>query len=317
VTGITAAIPSTGDHQNVQILSRQETRKVQSGAAFRFQMPLATKMTNAMISRQEVALQELTSVMDRFAGAMMLLVMAYAHQRNAERDAHWLTLQMTKEFGAMVAYTRRIVETTRTMEALKTIRKACQDCYEEAEHYVGYRKILDWYEDGKAYEVPEMWGYGDYGDFAPGPAMKQSLWPEHYGYVEMAKRLSEETASPWVRDVIYANREGAAVAFHHAMSQLPQIDEFARRVVAHEREVARDELYHGPQLLRELARAVPSEAELQEAVAKITELRLQELRQRNEQLQHPLGPTAMATLERDFREKRGDRIPIFSMIPRS
>jgi hypothetical protein len=270
-----------------------------------------------MAPNGEIAFQELTEVMDRFAGAMERVVHAYAHHRNPERDAHWLALQMTKEFGAMVAYSRKIVDTTRKMEPLKTIRKACQDCYEEAEHYVGYRLIFDWYEQGKAYEVPEMWGYGDFGDFAPGPGMKQSLWPEHYGYVSMAKRLSEETASPWVREVVYANREGAAVAFHHAMSQLPPTDEFARRVVAHEREVARDELYHGPQLLRELARTVPSEAELKEAIAKVTELRVQELRQRNEQFLHPLDEEAMARLEHDYRERRGEPVPIFSTIPRN
>jgi hypothetical protein len=265
----------------------------------------------------EVALQRLTDVMDHFAGAMMRVVNAYAESRNPQRDAHWLALQMTKEFGAMVAYSRKIVETTRKMEPLKTIRKACQDCYEEAEHYVGYRLIFDWYEEGKAYPVPDMWGYGDFGDFAPGPEMKQSLWPEHHGYVAMAKRFSEEASSPWVRDVIYANREGAAVAFHHAMTLLPAADEFAKRVIAHEREVARDELYHGPQLLRELARTVPSEAELEEAVAKITELRVQELRQRNEQFLHPLDPAAVAQLESDFRAMRSECVPIFSTMPRN
>jgi hypothetical protein len=273
------------------------------------------KAMKAMPPSPEVAFKELTDVMDRFAGAMAHVVRAYSHQRNPERDAHWLTLQMTKEFGAMVAYSRKIVETAGKMEPLKTIRKACQDCYEEAEHYVGYRLIFDWYEVGKACEIPEMWGYGDFGDFAPGPGMKRSLWPEHYGYVAMARSLSEETASAWVRDVVYANREGAAVAFHHAMSQLPSTDEFAKRVIAHEREVARDELFHGPQLLRELARACPSEEELEEAVAKVTALRVQELRQRNEQFLHPLDETAMSALERDFREGTGECIPIFSTIP--
>lgn len=274
------------------------------------------KTESAAVSA-EVALERLTGVMDHFAGAMTQLVNAYADARNPERDMYWLALQMTKEYGAMVAYSRKIVETTRKMEPLKAIRKACQDCYEEAEHYVGYRLIFDWYEPGKAYPVPQMWGYGDFGDFAPGPEMKESLWPEHHGYVAMAKRLSEETASPWVRDVIYANREGAAVAFHHAMSQLPATDEFAKRVIAHEREVARDELYHGPQLLRELARTVPSEAELEEALAKITDLRVQELRQRNEQFLHPLDPTAMAQLEAEFRALRSERVPIFSTMPKN
>jgi hypothetical protein len=272
---------------------------------------------NTTAPSAEAAFRALTDVMDRFAGTLAQVVRAYAHQRNPERDVRWLGLQMTKEFGAMVAYSRKIVATASGMEPLKAIRKACQDCYEEAEHYVGYRLIFDWYEPAKTCEVPEMWGYGDFGDFSPGPAMKQSLWPEHYGYVALAKRLRDETECPWVREVVCANREGAAVAFHQALSQLPPTDEFAKRVVAHEREVARDELFHGPQLLRELARVCPSEKDLEEAIAKITELRVQELRQRNEQFLHPLDETAMAALERDFREGRGECVPIFSTVPRN
>ena len=39
---------------------------------------------------EEVALQKLTNVMDRFAGAMTRVVNAYAETRNPERDVHRL-----------------------------------------------------------------------------------------------------------------------------------------------------------------------------------------------------------------------------------
>ena len=260
----------------------------------------------------EVAKEKLSSVMDRFAGGVGRVVEAYGKNRSRERDTYWLALQMTKEFGAMVAYSRKIVSRARNMDPIESIRKASQDCYEEAEHYVGYRLILDWYLDGKPCEVPEMWGYGDFGDFAPGPGMKRTLWPEHHDYVAMARRLSEETKSDWVRQVVVANREGSAVAFHHAMSKLPETDELMKRVVAHEKEVARDELYHGAQLIHELAQTVPSEEALEEALQKVTDLRVQELKQRNEQFMHPLDKAAMDQLERDFRANRTEAIPLFS-----
>ena len=263
----------------------------------------------------EIAQAKLSGVMDRFVGAMGRVVEAYAKNRNRERDIYWLALQMTKEFGAMVGYSRKIVSRARAMEPIAFIRKASQDCYEEAEHYVGYRKVLEWYLEGKPCEVPEMWGYGDFAEVGgPGPGMKRSLWPEHHDYVAMAKRLAEETRSPWVREVILANREGAAVAFHHMMSNLPATDEFMKRVVELEKDVARDELYHGPEMIHELSKTVPSEADLEEAVQKITELRVQELRQRNEQFLHPLDLAAMEQLERDFRSGRTEAVPLFSAM---
>lgn len=263
----------------------------------------------------EIAFEKISAVMDRYSGAMMQVAEAYAANRNRQRDIHWLALQMTKEFGAMVGYSKKIVSRARNREPLESVRKASQDCYEEAEHFIGYREVLEWALAGEPCQVPEMWGYGDYAEAGgPGPGMKRSLWPEHHDYVAMAKRFADETQSDWVRQVILANREGAAVAFHHAMSCLPATDEFMKRVVALEKEVARDELYHGPELIRELAKKVPSEEELEEAVSKITELRVQELKQRNEQFLHPLDQAAMEALERDFRAHRTAAVPLFSSM---
>ena len=256
---------------------------------------------------------ELAGLMDSFTGAINRVGLAYAERRNRERDIHWLALQTAKEFGAMVLHSRIMIRKAREMDSLESIRKSSTDSYEEAEHYWGYRTILDWYLKGQPCEVPEMWGYGDFHEAGgPGPGLKQSLWPEHCGYIDLARRLAAECRSPWAQQVIRSNREGAAVCFHYVLSKLPATDEFMQRVTRHERSVAEDELHHGPELIEELSRTIQSAEELEEAIGKLTILRMQELRQRNEQFLHPLTPAELAELERDFRQKKVEPIPLFS-----
>ena len=258
--------------------------------------------------------EELAGLMDSFTGAMNRVVTAYAERRNRDRDIYWLALQTTKEYGAIRSHIRIMMQKAKEMQPLDSIRKSSNDAYEEAEHYHGYRTILDWVLGGQPCPVPEWWGYGDFGEaFDTGPEMKQSLWPEHYGYVEMARRLSAEARSPWVEAVIRSNREGAAVSFHYVLSKLPATDEYMKRVTQHERSVAEDELHHGPELIEKLARQVQSEADVAEVVEKLTQLRVQELRQRNEQFMHPLSPAEFAAVESDFRQKRMEPITLFSV----
>lgn len=256
---------------------------------------------------------ELADLMDTFTGAVDRVVQAYAGRRNRERDIYWLALQTTKEYGAMVLHARHMMRKARDMEPLESIEKSGHDSLEEAEHYYGYRKILEWYLNGQPCSVPEWWGYGDSAEQGgAGPNLKHSLWPEHYGYLELAKWLAEQASTPWVRAVVASNREGAAVAFHYAMSKLPAADEYLKRVVQHERTVAEDELHHGPELLQELSRTIQSEQELAEAKQRVSELRVQELRQRNEQFMHPLTPAELRQLEENFLAKRIEPIALFS-----
>ena len=267
-----------------------------------------------MPPKAEQVREELAGLMDLFTGAMNRVVTAYAERRNRDRDIYWLALQAAKEYGAIGTHFRIMMQKAKDMQPLQSIRKSSEDAYEEVEHYYGYRKILDWYLDGQPCPVPDWWDYGDFGEaFNAGPAMKQSLWPEHYGYVEMARRLSAEARSPWVEQVIRSNREGAAVSFHYVFSKLPATDEYMKRVTQHEHSVAEDELHHGPELIEKLARQVQSEAEVAEAVARLTDLRVQELRQRNEQFMNPLSPAEFAALESDFRQKRVEPITLFSV----
>ena len=112
--------------------------------------------------------------------------------------------------------------------------------------------------------------------------------------------------------MIATNIEGAAVGFHYVMTKLTVTDEFTERFIRHERTVVQDELHHGPELIQELAKTLESQEELEEAKQKVTELRVQELRQRNEQFLHPLTEAEMNQLEQDFRQRRIEPIPLFS-----
>lgn len=259
--------------------------------------------------------EELSTLMDRYTGAMNPVIQAYVQRRTRERDINWVALQATKEYGAMRMHGWAMFRKAKDMDTLQSIRKSCEDSYEEAEHYWGLMKILEWYLDGKPCEVKEMWGYGDFTEAnGPGPGMKESLWPEQYRYFAMSQQIMKETKSAWVREVIGSNVEGAAVSFHHLLSLVPPTDEFLKRVAEHERSIADDERHHGPQMIRQLARTVKSEAELDEAIRKITELRVQELRQRNEQFLHPLNAAEMKQLEDDFRNHRIEPVPLFSSV---
>ncbi len=209
-------------------------------------------------------------------------------------------------------HARTMFRKAKAMDRLQSIRKSCEDSFEEAEHYWGLMNLLNWYLEGKPCEVKEMWGYGDFSETnGPGPGMKESLWPESYRYFAMGQDIKK--CSQWVQEVISTNVEGAAAAFHYLMSQIPPKDEFLKRVAEHEKSIAQDELHHGPQMLRELAANAPSERELDEAIDKLKQLRVQELRQRNEQFLHPLTPAEMKQLEDDFLQGRIDPIAVFSV----
>ena len=259
--------------------------------------------------------EEISNLMDLYTGAMNRVVTAYAERRNRDRDINWVALQATKEYGAMRLHTWLMWKKAKEMDTLDNIRKSCEDSFEEAEHYWGLMKILDWYLEGKPCEVKEMWGYGDFTDTnGPGAGMKANLWPESQRYFALAQQQQKETQSAWVCEFIHTNVEGAAVAFHHLVSLLPATDEFMKRVTEHERSIADDERHHGPQMIRQLARTVPSEKDLDEAIQKLMELRVQELRQRNEQFLHPLSPVEMKQLEADFLARKIAPISLFGAV---
>ena len=256
---------------------------------------------------------ELEGLIARYAGAAKRVAAAYAERRTRERDINFLALQATKEYGAMVYHSGAMWRKAKALDSIANVRKSSYDAYEEAEHFQGYMKILNWRLNGEPCQVPEMWGYGDISEkFGAGPGMKESLWPEHYRYFAMGQRLAEEAHSEWMRQVILTNREGAAVGFHYVMSQLPATDEFMKRLTEHERSVAEDELHHGSEMIPELVRTFTSPQELEEVKRQVTEIHIQELRQRNEQFLHPMTPAEIGQLEQDMRGNRIEPVDIFA-----
>jgi hypothetical protein len=256
---------------------------------------------------------ELAGIMDHFTGAMDEVVRAYAKKRNRNRDINWLALQTAKEYGAIRTHARNMLNQAKNMKPIEEIKKSAHDATEEVDHYYGYRQILEWCLDGKPCAVKKWWDYGDFAEKGgAGPKMKKSLWPEHVDYLEMNKTLASKTRSPWVREVILSNREGAAVAFHYVMSRLPAKDAYMRRLTKHERSVAVDELHHGPEMIAILAKTIKSEKQLEEAKEKVQQMRVQELHQRNEQFLHPLSKANMKKLEKNFLAGTTKAIPLFS-----
>ena len=238
---------------------------------------------------------------------------SWAKRRTAKTDIAWLALQASKEFGAIRTHARITLSRAKNMAPLKMVKKAAHDSAEEIDHYYGYREILDWKLNGKPCPVNRWWDYGDFAEEGgAGPKMSAKLWPEHVGYLELNKKLAKSARSEWVRQVILSNREGAAVAFHLVMSKLPKTDEYMKRLTKHEHTVAVDELHHGPEMIDELAKTIKSAADLEAAKKAIIQMRIQELRQRNEQFQNPLSKKELAKLEADFVAGKTPAIPLFS-----
>lgn len=266
-----------------------------------------------MSSLQKRVKTEIAGIMDRYTGAMDQLVKAYAKRRNSKRDIAWLALQASKEFGAIRTHARITLSRAKNMAPLKMVKKAAHDSAEEIDHYYGYREILEWKLNGKPCPVNRWWDYGDFAEEGgAGPKMSPKLWPQHVAYLELNKKLAKTARSEWVRQVILSNREGAAVAFHLVMSKLPKTDEYMKRLTKHEHTVAVDELHHGPEMIDELAKTIKSEADLEAAKKAIVQMRIQELRQRNEQFQNALSAKELAKLEADFVAGKTPAIPLFS-----
>ncbi|MSO20684.1 MAG: hypothetical protein EXQ56_09530 [Acidobacteria bacterium] len=266
-----------------------------------------------MATLQKQVKTEIAGIMDRYTGAMDTLVKAFAKRRNSTRDIYWLALQASKEFGAIRTHARVMMSRAKRMEPLADIKKSAHDSAEEIDHYYGYRQILDWKLNGKTCTVNRWWDYGDFAEEGgAGPKMSAKLWPEHVGYLELNKKLARQTKSQWVRDVILSNREGAAVAFHFVMSHLPAKDAYMKKITKHEHAVAVDELHHGPEMIDELAKTVKSPRDLETAKKAIMQMRIQELRQRNEQFLYPLSARELAKLEKDFLAGKTPAIPLFS-----
>lgn len=253
-------------------------------------------------------------IMDRCAAAMKQVVDAYVAHRTRERDINWLALQAAKEYTAVHVHGRRLLGPTEPLASAQEVQKALKIAAEEVEHYAAYMEVLNWYLEGQPCPVKDWKRYGNPAayEWRFGGSFEdtKALWPSSYTYYTTRIRVCKES-SPWGTAAILACGEGGAVGWHHRMSQLDPGDPFFARIVPIEKNIAADELYHGPETIARLAITPPSEQEFEEVKKRIELGRAWELRQRNEQFLHPLNETEMKAIEGDFVNNRTEPLTLF------
>lgn len=247
---------------------------------------------------------EVLRVLDQGATAVAAVVEAYAAQRSPERDVNWLAVQAGKEFGAITLQHERARDAIRTGRPEKVPMWA-RAMEEENEHYLGYLGLLE--DTAGVAPVEGMYQYFALkvrnGRYSIDPLMEavRDRWPDNHRYfAENAHYIN--TWDSWASRLVGAQVEGAGVAWHWAMSLLPQVDDFARREAEMEEAIVSDELHHGPEEIADLAAHYDAGAgiDFDEVLRVLRHLRCLEVRQRNEQYLHPLGEADLQGLEREL-----------------
>ncbi len=249
--------------------------------------------------------ERLLEALDQNGAALARVCRAYYERRTPERDAAWLTLQAGKEFNAMLARLQRAVARADRVERgvdRAAFGKLLHETWEEMNHYSGLAAVLQDALGGGPLPMDVMLRYKG---LEPHPD-----WPAHSARVLGVEELLA-AATPWVASVLRACNEGGDAAFHWAMGELPPDDDFLRRVAAVERAIAADELSHGPEEVAALAEAVPSDAALADAVARIRQLGALNVRQRNEQFLAPLTADEVSALEAQLLAGRLPPLDLF------
>jgi len=98
--------------------------------------------------------------------------------------------------------------------------------------------------------------------------------------------------------------EGGSVGWHWCMSNLPGNDEFLRLAAKLEKTVVEDEIYHGPEEIKELAASFDPAQSLpwDETLNLAREMRYLDVRERNEQFMYPLGEAELEDIRRGIFE---------------
>lgn len=240
--------------------------------------------------------QQVLEIMAQGAAAIKQVVDAYRAQRTPERDIHWLSLQMAKEYAAIALHVDYSKLSIRRGVDGRGMEKHAETVKEELDHFRSYKNLLD-KTIGKDTEIPVEGIYGyflaDVGSdgVRMNPVMHQwkNKWPENYAFIARFFELLN-TLPSWSAQVISAQGEGGAAGWHWSMSLLPPDDEFLEMAARIERTVTEDELHHGPEEIWRLAHSYdPAQSiPLAELFQIMRELRYLEVRERNEQFLHPL-----------------------------
>lgn len=247
---------------------------------------------------------EILGIMAQGAAAIKQVVDAYREQRTPERDVHWLSLQMAKEYAAIALHIDHSKMSIGAGIDGRGMEKHAETVKEELDHFRSYKNLLD-QTIGKDAEIPVADIYRYFlADVGPnGVQMNEAMhkgkdkWPENYAFIARFFELLN-TLPSWSAQVISAQGEGGAAGWHWAMSLLPADDAFLEMAARIERTVSEDELHHGPEEIRRLAKTYDPEQSipLEELFQIMRELRYMEVRERNEQFLHPLTEEQMEVI---------------------
>lgn len=250
-----------------------------------------------MDSSADAIVNEVLNILEQGAAGVNRVVQAYLEKRTPERDMNWLCIQMGKEFGAMLLHADRGRTAVHDGKDGREMDEYFQTIKEEMEHTNAYLALIN-RTIGADTELPitDVYGYIPLNLVTPGMEETEKMqrcrerWPENYRYLE-ASISAPRSMHPWAGRVINATMEGGAAGWHWAMSNLPHDDEFLAQAAKLQRGIAIDELRHGPQELREIAKDYRPDLgiDLNEFFRIMRELRYMEVRQRNEQFLHPLS----------------------------
>lgn len=246
----------------------------------------------------ERIVSETLRVMSQGAAAQQRVVDAYLAKRTPERDVNWVCIQAAREFGATNMYADRARMALADGASVREADRFARIMKEELDHYRAYMNLLD-LTIGKDTEPAER-DYFQYLSIAFTPAGAtfhgnaedtiQRTWPEHHRFIGLWFEIYN-TLPRWTARLLMTQGEGGSVGWHWCMSKLPAHDEFLRLTARLEKTVVEDEIFHGPEEIRELAAHYdPAQALAWDETFRIArQMRYLDVRERNEQFLHPLS----------------------------
>lgn len=266
---------------------------------------MATQPTAAEIARQTL------HIMSQGASAQQRVVDAYMAKRTRERDINWVVIQAAREYGATNMYADRARLALGTGIGVREADRFAGIMKEELDHYRAYMNLLD-LTLGKGKEPPEPesfhylnveftgQGAGFHGTSGDIVARK---WPEHHRFISLWMKIYN-TLPKWTSSLLMTQGEGGSVGWHWCMSNLPANDEFLRLAAKLEKTVVEDEIFHGPEEIKELAASFDPANALpwDETVNLAREMRYLDVRERNEQFLYPLGEDELEDIRRAIFE---------------
>ncbi len=261
-------------------------------------------------SAEQIARQTL-HIMSQGASAQQRVVDAYMAKRTPERDINWVVIQAAREFGATNMYADRARLALGTGIGVREADRFAVIMKEELDHYRAYMNLLD-LTLGKGKEPPDSDSFhylnvefsakhaGFHG--ASGDIVLRK-WPEHHRFITLWMKIYN-TLPKWTSRLLMTQGEGGSVGWHWCMSNLPGNDEFLRLAAKLEKTVVEDEIFHGPEEIKDLAASFdPAQAlPWDETLNLAREMRYLDVRERNEQFLYPLAEAELEDIRRAIFE---------------